>query len=119
MATASTGFNDAVTDRVIQVTGIANTTTISNIAVTSGFLSSVIIDSAQASADLTVHIFDSSVTSATQIGLKGKTKLKKVYEIPSRFQFTELSFWVSANTGESDTTSFSGSIDVTFVTSRT
>ena len=119
MAIASTGFNDAVTDRVIQATAVSGTTALVNIAGTSGFLSSVIIESTNSTDDVSIHIYDSSVTSATQIGLKGKTKLTKVYDLTTRFQYTELSFWVSKLTGESDTTAFAGSVNVTFVTSRT
>ncbi len=119
MAIASTGFNDAVDDRVIQATTVSGTTALKNIAGTSGYLSSVIIDSTNSTDNVSVHIYDSSVTSATQIGLKGKAVSTKVYDLTSRFQFSELSFWVSKLTGESDTTAFTGSENVTFVTSRT
>jgi hydroxyethylthiazole kinase-like sugar kinase family protein len=119
MAIASTGFNDAVDDRVVQATAISNTTALTNIAGTSGYLSSVIIESTNSTDNVSIHIYDSSVTSVTQIGFKGKASSTKVYDLTTRFQYTELSFWVSKLTGESDTTSFAGNVDVTFVTSRT
>ena len=119
MALTSTGFNDAVDDRVIQATGVANTTALVNVAGAPGYLSSVIIESTNSTDDVSVHIYDSTVTAVTQIGLKGKASATQAYDLTSRFQFTELSFWVSKLTGESDTTSFAGNVNVTLVTSRT
>mgnify|MGYP003661797520 CR=1 FL=1 len=119
MALASTGFNDAVDGRVVQATSVSGTATLTNISGAPGYLRSVIIESPNSTDNVSVHIFDSTVTAATQIGLKGKALVTKVYELPTKFQFSELSFWVSKLTGESDTTSYVGSVSVTFVTSRT
>jgi len=111
----STGFQDAVDYKVVSVTAVSTTGTQTNITNSSGTLYSVIIDSANSSANVSVHIIDSKDTANTQISFKGKTAAIKTFQLTTGYAFDELSFWVSANSGEDDTTGFAGNVDVTFV----
>lgn len=113
----STGFQDAVDYKVISCTGIDATTAQTNPTNAPGTLHTVIINSAQSSAAVSLHILDTADTANTQIALKGKASAIKTIHIPTGYAFTELKFWVSANSGEDDTTSFAGSVDVTLICS--
>ena len=108
----STGFQDSTDYKVISCTAIANTTAQTNPTNTSGTLYGVIIDSANSSDNVTLHILDTADTTLTQIALKGKASSIKTLQMPTGYAFTELKFWVSKLSTEDDTTSFAGSVDV-------
>lgn len=113
----STGFQDAVDYKVISCTGIDGTTSQTNPTNAPGTLYGVIIDSAQSSVNVSLHILDTADTTNTQMAFKGKASSIKTIQIPSGYAFTELKFWVSGNSGEDDTTSFAGSVNVTLLCS--
>ena len=117
LALSSTGFQDAVDYKVIQCTGINVTTAQTNVANSAGSLHSVIIDSANSSDNVSLHILDTADTSETKIAFKGKASSIKTFVIPGGYAFTELKFWVSKLSMATDTTSFAGSVDVTLVCS--
>ena len=83
----STGFQDAVDYKVISCTGIDGTTAQTNPTNAPGTLYGVIIDSAQSSANVSLHILDTADTANTQMAFKD------------------------------DTTSFAGSVNVTLLCS--
>ncbi len=111
----STGFQNAVDYKIIQCTGIDDTTTQTNLALTSGTLHAVIIDSANSSDNVSVHILDTADTSVTQLAVKGKASSTKTITIPGGYPFTELKFWVSKLSTAADTTAFAGNVSLTFV----
>ena len=113
----STGFQDATDHKVISCTGIDGTATQINPTNSPGTLYGVIIDSAQSSDNVTLHILDTADTTLTQIALKGKASATKTIQIPSGYSFTELKFWVSKFSEEDDTTNFAGSVDVYLICS--
>ena len=110
-----TGFHDAVDYKVIQCTGITDTTHQVNVTGGSGTLYAAYLDSAQSSSSLTLHILDSKITSNTEFILRGLNKSVRSIQIPTGFAFEQLEFWVSNNGAEDDNTSFSGTINVTLV----
>ena len=113
----STGFQDSVDYKVITCTGINSTATQTNPTNSAGTLYGVIIDSTESSDAVSLHILDTADTTLTQMALKGKASSIKTIQIPTGYPFTELKFWVSANSVEDDTTSFAGSVDVTLICS--
>ncbi len=117
VALSSTGFQDAVDYKVIKCTGIDDTTAQTNVTNASGTLYGVIIDSANSSDDVSLHLLDTADTSLTQIALKGKASSIKTIQIPGGYPFTELKFWVSKFSTANDTTSFAGNVDVKLICS--
>ena len=118
MATlTSTGFDDAVDYKVIKCTSIADATAVVNATGSSGTLYAAFLDSTNSAADVSLHILDGKDTTNTQIALKGAGSAIRSLQIPTGFAFDMLNFWVSANSGEDDTTDFSGTVDVTLVCS--
>ena len=116
-ALSSTGFQGAVDHKVILCTGIDDTTSQNNVANGSGTLFAVVIDSANSTDNVSLHIYDSADTSLTQIAVKGKTKAIKTMIIPGGYAFTELKFYVSKLSTANDTTAFAGSVDVRLICS--
>jgi hypothetical protein len=116
-ALTSTGFQDALDYKIIQCKGIEDATVQTNVAASSGTLYGVIVDSANTTADVFVHIYDSKNTAVSVIIFRGKTLEVKSLQIPTGYAFDELSFRVSAVNTETDTTDFSGTVDVTLICS--
>lgn len=117
VALSSTGFQDVVDYKVVQCTGISTTAAQTNVTNGAGTLYGVIIDSANSSDNVSLHILDTADTALTQIALKGKASSIKTIQIPSGYAFTELKFWVSKLSTANDTTSFAGNVDVRLVCS--
>ena len=113
----STGFQDALDYKIIQCTGIEDATVQTNVAVSSGSLYSVSIDSSNTTENVFVHIYDTKNTAASEIIFRGETLKTKTLQIPTGYAFDELSFRVSAGNTETDTTDFSGTVSVTLVCS--
>jgi len=113
----STGFQDAVDYKVIEYAGVDVTTTQANVTNSSGTLYGVVIESANSSDNVSVHLFDATDTSASQITFKGLASSTKVYQIPTGYAFTQLNFWVSKLSTATDTTSFAGNVTVRLVCS--
>ena len=111
----STGFQNAVDYKVIQCTGVDDTTAQTNLALTSGTLHSIIVDSTNSSDNVSVHILDTADTTVTQLAFKGKASGLKTINIPGGYPFTELKFWVSKLSTATDTTAFACNVDLTFV----
>lgn len=117
VALSSTGFQDAVDYKVIQCTGIDDTTAQTNVTNAPGTLYEIIINSANSTDNVSLHILDTADTSLTQIAVKGKTLAIKTIVIPGGYPFTELKFWVSKLSTANDTTAFAGNVDVRLVCS--
>ena len=116
MATlTSTGFDDAVDYKVIKCTSIADATAVVNATGSSGTLYAAFLDSTNSAADVSLHILDGKDTADTEIAIKGVASAVRSVQIPTGFAFDMLNFWVSANSGEDDTTSFAGNVDVTLI----
>ena len=111
----STAFQGALDYKIIQCTGVEDATVQTNISTSSGILYGVIVDSANTTADVFVHVYDTADTSVSEIMFRGKTLKVKTLQIPTGYAFDELSFRVSASSGETDTTDFTGTVDVTFI----
>ena len=112
-----TGFQDAVDYKVVQCTGISTTGAQTNVTNSPGTLYGVVIDSANSSDNVSLHILDTADTTVTQIALKGKASSIKTIQIPAVYPFTELKFWVSLLSTANDTTGFAGTVDVRLVCS--
>ena len=106
-----TGFQDDVDYKIVECSGIDDTATQTNVTNSSGTLYGVVIESANSSDDVSVHILDAADTTLSQMTLKGKASSTKVYQIPTGYAFTQLNFWVSKLSTANDTTSFA--VDVT------
>lgn len=117
VALSSTGFQGAVDYKVIQCTGIDDTTAQTNVTNAPGILHEIIINSANSTDNVSLHILDTADTSLTQIAVKGKTLVIKTIVIPGGYPFTELKFWVSKLSTANDTTAFAGNVDVRLVCS--
>ncbi len=113
----STGFQDALDYKIIQCAGVEDATVQTNVAASSGTLYGVIVDSSNTTADVFVHVYDTKDTTASEIIFRGKTLEIKTLQIPTGYAFDELSFRVSASNTETDTTDFSGTVDVTLICS--
>ena len=112
-----TGFHGAVDYKIVKCTSIEDATVVVNATADSGTLYAAYIDSANCTAAVSLHILDGKDTANTQIALKGAGSAIRSLQIPTGFAFDMLNFWVSANSGEDDTTDFSGTVDVTLVCS--
>ena len=110
-----TGFHDAVDYKIIQCTNIEDTTTVVNATGGAGTLYAAYIDSANASANLYLHILDGKDTTLSEIVLKGSGTSIRSLQIPTGYAFDMLNFWVSSGGAEDNTGSFSGSVDITLV----
>jgi hypothetical protein len=113
----STGFQDAIDYKVIECSGIDDSTTQTNVTNSSGTLYGVVIESPNSSDNVSVHILNTVDTSLSQMTFKGKASSTKVYQIPKGYPFTELKFWVSKLSTANDTTSFAGSVTVRLICS--
>jgi hypothetical protein len=122
----STGFQSAVSYKIISCTGFDGATSIAsqaqkNVTNAPGRLFSVTIESLQSTSDVYLKLFDGASPTAgvsiPQWVLKGKTKVARTYTIPYGIAFSELSFWVSGAPGQTDTSSFNGTVDITLVCS--
>tara|TARA_A100001391_G_scaffold157612_2_gene115903 strand:+ start:2770 stop:3171 length:402 start_codon:yes stop_codon:yes gene_type:complete len=113
----STGFQDALDYKIIQCTGVEDATVQTNVAASSGTLYGVIVDSSNTTDNVFVHIYDGKDTAVSEIIFRGKTLETKSLQIPTGYAFDELNFRVSAVNTETDTTDFSGTVDVTLVCS--
>jgi hypothetical protein len=113
----STGFQEAVDYKVIECTAISATGTQSNVANGAGTLHAVIVNSTNSSDPVSVHILDGEESVNSQVVFKGVASGIKTLQIPTGFTFDELNFWVSKYSGEDDTTSFAGNVDVSLVCS--
>ncbi len=113
----STGFQDAVNYKVIECSGIDDTTVQTNVTNSSGTLYGVVIESPNSSDNVSLHILDAEETTVSQITFKGLASSTKTYQIPQGFPFTELKFWVSKLSTANDTTGFAGNVTVRLVCS--
>ena len=112
---SSTGFQSALDHKVIVCTGIDDTTAQTNVANGSGTLYGIMLDSTNSSDNVTLHVYDSQVSSAGQIAVKGKASSTKTILLPQGFAFTELKFYVSKLSKASDATAFAGSVNVRLI----
>jgi hypothetical protein len=110
-----TGFHDAVDYKVVQCTGIDDTTKYLNVTGGSGTLYAAYLDSANCIANVSLHIRDGKITSNSEICLRGSGTAIRSIQVPTGIAFTQLDFWVSANSAEADSTSFSGTVSVTLI----
>jgi len=110
-----TGFHDAVDYKVVQCTSIEDGTVVVNATGGSGTLYAAYLDSTNCSAAVSLHILDGKDTANTEIAIKGTASSIRSVQIPTGFAFDMLNFWVSANSGEDDTTDFAGTVDVTLI----
>jgi len=110
-----TGFHDAVDYKVVQCTGIDDTTKYLNVTGGSGTLYAAYLDLANSSTNLSLHIRDGRITSNSEICLRGSSTAIRSIQIPTGIAFSQLDFWISANSAEADTTSFSGVVSVTLI----
>ena len=104
-----TGFHDSVDYKVVRCTAIEDATVTVNATGSAGTLYSIVIDSTNSSANVSLHILDGKASSLTQIAFKGVASTVKTIQIPSGFAFEMLNFWVSSSSAEDNTSSFAGS----------
>ena len=112
-----TGFDKAVGHKVTQALTIDSAAVLKNVTGGPGTLRSVLFDSAKSSASLYLHLFDGKDTSAAQIVFRGLAGSSRSLTFPDGWAFNELSLWVSGAPGETDTTSFSGTVTAALVCS--
>jgi hypothetical protein len=114
-ALSITGFHDAVTYKIVKCTGITDTTNQVNVTGSSGTLYAAYLDSANCTANVSLHILDPQRTTNTEFVVRGIGSSTSSLQIPTGFAFDQLNFYVSANSIENDNTSFSGTVAVTLV----
>ena len=116
-ALSITDLHDAVDYKIVKCTSIEDATKFVNVTGSSGTLYAAYIDSANCTAAVSLHILDGKDTANTEIAIRSSPTVIRSVQIPTGFAFDMLNFWVSANSGEDDTTDFAGSIDVTLICS--
>jgi hypothetical protein len=110
-----TGFHDAVDYKIVQCTAIESADHQVNVTVGPGTLYAAYLDSSNCSANVSLHILDGKETTNTEFVLRGLAQSTRSIQVPTGFAFSELEFWVSANSAEADSTSFTGTVDVTLI----